>query len=280
MQKVAEECVHYFTIQALGRVLILYFWVSSSLNRMGVELVLIRFAIKLGIFPFHSWYLNLVPLLNWEIIWIISVPIKLVILKIIFSTRFDFPLIGLGLINVCLGFFMLFKEKKIKTFLALTSIFNMGWVLLSLLDLSIWIIFILIYRGNLYILLEGLKRSGAEGLFEYGTNDSKRKFILVILIGLVLIRIPPTLGFILKIVIILILIDPLMLVSLTLLILSLIISYYYILIFYYLNLSFTKATKFKILTSSFAAKLMNVNVLVALIGCFFVFYYLNNNLCK
>jgi len=51
---------------------------------------------------------------------------KLVILKIIFSTRFGLSLVGLGLVNVCLAFFILFKEKKIKTFLALTSIFNIG----------------------------------------------------------------------------------------------------------------------------------------------------------
>lgn len=274
----AEECVHYFTIQALGRVLILYFWVRSSLNRIGVELILSRFAIKLGIFPFHSWYLNLIPLLNWEIIWVIRVPMKLVILKILFSTRFGLSLVGLGLINVCLAFFILFKEKKIKTFLALTSIFNMGWILLSLLDMRLWVIFILIYRGNLYMLLEGLKKNKVERLFEYATNESKRKFMLIILIGLVIIRIPPTLGFILKMVIILILIDPLMLVRLILLILSLIMTYYYMIIFYYLNLSFTKATRFKILRSSFIVKLVNFNVLRALIGCFFVFYYLNNNL--
>lgn len=198
----------------------------------------------------------------------------------LFSTRFGLTLVGLGLTNAGLGFFILFKEKKVKLFLALTSIFNIGWVLLSLLDLTLWIIYILIYGGNLYILLEGLKRNKIERLFEYSRNESKRKFMLIILIGLVLMRVPPTLGFTLKILIILILIEPLMLVRFTLLILSLIITYYYMLIFYYLNLSFTKARKFKILRSNLRVKLMKFNLLGALVGCLFVFYYLNNNLRK
>lgn len=276
VQKVAEECVHYFVIQAVSRTLILYFWINSSLNRRAFDFIFLALSIKLGIFPFHSWYLNLIRVLSWELIWVLRIPIKLVILKIIFCINLSYIFISLGGLNVLFSFFIIFKEKKIKPFLAITSLFNIGWVLLSLRDLIIWMIYILIYRINLYLLIERIKINKNDRLFEFNIKNSKLLYTIVVFVGLVLMRVPPRLGFIVKMLIFIFLLKDYFLIRLIILILSLIITYYYIIIFYYLNLSYKKSLSFFVMKTSLILKLINLNLRGAFILIIFIIYYLNN----
>lgn len=280
VQDFAQECVHYFVIQALARTLILYFWLRSSLNSFRGEFILLRLSMKIGIFPFHSWYINLINFLDWEIIWVLRIPIKLVILKMIFSIRLNFTVITLAFINVIFSFVSIFKEKKIKLFLALTSIFNIGWVLLAIIDFRAWFIFIIIYSLNLYLLLDSLKLNLREALFDFNNIESKRLHLIVIITGLIMIRIPPTLGFMVKIIVIFLVIKDFFFIGALLLLSSVIMRYYYIIIFYYLNLSSSKPIIGFTIGPGLIWKFLNLNFILALIIAVVVCYYLNNNSYK
>lgn len=279
VQHFAQECVHYFVIQALASTLILYFWLRSTLNTFSRELILLGLSIKIGIFPFHSWYLNLINFLDWGIIWVLRIPIKLVILKIIFSIGLTFAVTILAFVNVMFSFIRIFKEKKIKLFLALTSIFNIGWVLLSLIDLIAWIIFMIVYRINLYVLLDSLKINFRETLFNLNNAESKSIHLMIIVVGLIIMRIPPTLGFIVKIIVIFLVINDFFLIRSSILLTSVIIRYYYLIIFYYLNLSLSKPISIFRAITGFIWKFLNLNVILSLVMGILISYYLNNNLC-
>ncbi len=117
--------------------------------------------------------------------------------------------------------------------MGLSSIFSLGWVLVSFdFNKFVWVQFILGYGASLLVLLSGfiLSNHGASQDFNKLANTSN---LLIFFLGVLIISgIPPFIGFFLKIIIIFNLIESRIGVRLLFLIFSL------LLIFVYLNIIF------------------------------------------
>lgn len=192
--------------------------------------------LKLGGVPFQLWYLKLIQKLDWGLIWLLSVWQKLIPLLLL-SLRNLSLFITFGGLRVLLGRLATWKQKKIKKIFGLSSIFSLGWILMSfLVNNNVWIIFILGYGLSLLVLVLiflQINLSSSYKISSFLGPYSMRVFICALLI---LRGIPPFIGFFLKLVVLTFLLKINFLVSLGLLLLRL------YLIFAYLRILFLSLT--------------------------------------
>lgn len=196
--------IYYFLIQSIGRVIILIRALNFLILRHKIfEFIFFIFLLlKLGGAPFQFWYLKLIQKIKWSNIWLISVWQKLIPLSLIKLVNFNY-LIIFGVLRVILGSFSNLNQKKIKKILGLSSVFSLGWVLLSIIQRRVWLLFILRYGIILYILLLSLKRLDFQETLYLKTSDFSISFYFIFFLGILIIRgIPPFLMFYIKILII------------------------------------------------------------------------------
>lgn len=271
--------VYYFVIQSLGRVVILYSWIARRLFFLASYLTLLRVLLKLGVFPFHSWYLNLINYLNLDRFWVLRILIKFIPLKLLLILSSSHLYLILGLANIILAFFSVFKEIKIVTFLGFSSIFNMGWVFQGILTQWNWLIYLLLYGITLKLLIVALNVNGLKSFFIGVVNSSKHQSLFSIVCALVIIGIPPFPGFVIKVVIFLTLIDYSLILGCLRLLVTLVITFYYLILFFYLSLKFEDSYfGLSIKISNEPLRLLVVNLFLSPFVYMYLIYYLNNKL--
>ena len=146
--------------------------------------------------------------------------------------------------RVIIGSLNNLNQKKIKKILGLSSIFSLGWTILSILQSKVWLLFILGYGLILWVLLASLNSLKIININYLENSNLSIVFYLIFFLGLLIIRgIPPFLMFYLKILILLELVKLSFLIVFLLLILSIFIIYIY-LIMGFRFLSFLKAKSF------------------------------------
>lgn len=273
----AEEVVYYFVVQALGRTLILFSWLSSLTWRATNIVFLLALILKLGIFPFHRWYINLVNVINYSIFWILRVPLKIIVLKLIIASSNLSWLTALALTNILISFVWVFKEKKIVSFLAFTSVFNTGWAMLALQGAWLWLIFIIIYGLNLKLILLAFDEAWKLSFFNKINVQREILHQHLLVIGLILMGLPPFSGFTIKVLIFFQLLDLSWFVATLRLGRSVIISFYYLIMFFF-NLSRGESLETLLSASKISKtlRLILLNLGLSLVLIVWVTYYLYN----
>jgi NADH:ubiquinone oxidoreductase subunit 2 (subunit N) len=233
--KYSNKTLNYFLVQAIGRGLVLIIVFITLLQISFFLLIIIYFLsllIKLGGAPFHAWYLRLIQKLSWEIIWVLSIWQKVIPL-LLFSKPRSYLTILAGALRVVIRRVSRISQKNVKKILGLSSIFSLGWILVSFdLNKFIWTQFILGYGASLLVLLSRLKRNNHKIVQDFN-KEINRVSILSFFMGFLMLRgIPPFIGFFLKMLILLSFISKRLILVLTFLIFSLLI------IFVYLNVIF------------------------------------------
>lgn len=244
--------LYYFLVQSLGRVCILLRLFSLRIVARSPFSLLFFLALilKLGGAPFQLWYLKLIQKLSWRLIWVLSIWQKLIPL-ILLSLRGAPLFLVFGCLRILLGRLGTWAQKKIKKILGLSSIFSLGWVLISFtINLRVWTFFILGYGLSLLILLAVFSKINFSQILT--REISLDSFSLVIFIfGLLILRgIPPFIGFFLKLSILFFLLNVNFLVGSIVLALSLYLIFVYVRILFLLftytkpkNLIFLKQSK-------------------------------------
>lgn len=273
-----EDVLYYFINQALGSTLILFSWVISMKTPFSLWMMGLALLLKIGLFPFHSWYLNIVNIINHSSFWVLRVPLKLITLKLIFTSRSVINSLILGTINIVVSFIFVFKEKKPISFLALASIFNTGWAILGLVNSWIWVMYILIYGLNLKLVLMSLEIILKSN---FSNHKVQRKSIhnnQILLARLIVIGIPPFTGFRLKIIIFLYLVELSWRLGVLAILVSLIMLFYYILIFFYSLRVYNSYSEIlvKNWVSIFISPIILVNFWISILVIIWLVYYLNN----
>ena len=237
--KVSNKTLNYFLVQAVGRGLILIVIFMFLIRATSVFLARFYFLallLKLGGVPFHNWYLRLVQKLSWGLIWVLSIWQKLIPLIIIRKPGFEVLILAGGL-SVRLSRVASISQKNIKKILGLSSIFSLGWILVSFdFNALVWVQFMLGYGASLLVLLGGLS------LTSHGASQDFNKFagranLVIFFCGFLIVRgIPPFIGFFLKMLILFGLIQKRVWFRLVFLIFSL------LFIFVYINIIFLLLT--------------------------------------
>jgi len=151
-----SQLIVYFLIQALSSFFILIFYIYDF-----NVLLTFSFLIKLSIFPFFIWYINLIYRFPNFIFWLARTLHKIPAMLIIsvFSLKLDTNLLWLSIVltTIVSGLIML-TVVDFRIVLVLSSIGNNSWFFLSqITNIFIFLTFIFIYRVSLFYILNSFK---------------------------------------------------------------------------------------------------------------------------
>nr|QHR79572.1 NADH dehydrogenase subunit 2 [Brachionus rubens] len=151
-----SQLMIYFLIQALSSFLILVFYIYDYSSLLTVS-----FLMKLSMFPFFMWYINLIYRFPNFMFWLAStlhkVPAMLMIN--IFSLHLDMSSLWLSIaLTTFISGLMMLSVLDFRMVLVLSSIGNNSWFLLSQMTnmFTFWL-FISIYSLSLFFILSEFK---------------------------------------------------------------------------------------------------------------------------
>ena len=198
-----ENSVKYFIIQRWASIIFLirFFFCNYLFNRF-YTLLIIRIFIKLGISPFHTWFISILKTCSLFILIILSTVQKLIPLIILNNIYINFNLFYFRIIiTIIFILFILSSVINLNKLLALSSLGNILWLISrNILSLKLILLFIFIY---IYILL-GIYIFYNIYYYNIFIQINRINFfdkIIIIIVFMSLGGIPPMLGFLRKLLI-------------------------------------------------------------------------------
>lgn len=270
-----ENSIKYFLIQRWASITFLIrFFFFFVVNNNFFILINLRLFIKLGISPFHSWFISILKTSSLNTLFILSTLQKIIPLIIIFNTKVNSILILIVIFLTLIFILSLLPSTiNINKVLALSSINNIIWLIIStLFSLKIILLFISVY---IYILLGVVIIYNFYSLSVFNQINSivfLDKFsILMIFISLG--GMPPLLGFLSKMLILKILISNFIRMVLVFIIVmsSLLLLYFYLSRIYF-YLTNTPSLKINFKLNIFSIKKVIYIISLLYINLIFVFY--------
>lgn len=151
-----SQLIVYFLIQTLSSFILLVFYIYNL-----PSLLTIAFLIKLSIFPFFIWYINLIYKFPNFIFWLARTLHKLppILIIKIFSLELNLNILWLSIVlTVLFRGIIILIVLDLRLLLVLSSIGNNSWFLLSqIVNMFIFIFFLVIYSVSLFFLLNTFK---------------------------------------------------------------------------------------------------------------------------
>lgn len=195
-----ENSVKYFLIQRWASIIFLisYFFCSYFINSIRILLILSIF-IKLGISPFHTWFISILKTCSLYILMLLSTLQKIIPLIILNNVFFFFRIFYFCIIITIIFLVIILSSViNINKLLALSSLGNILWLISSnLLSLKLMILFLTIY----VFLLMGIYLFYNSFYYNLFIQINRINFfdkIIIVLLFISLGGIPPLLGFLRK----------------------------------------------------------------------------------
>jgi len=209
-KNLTEACLKYFLVQALASTLLI---VRATLNLATSQglvletleiLIFIALLMKAGIPPLHFWFPELVNKLNWTQCFILFTWQKVAPLLLLSSIKLN-KLLTAATLSVVVGALGGLNQILTKPIMAYSSIAHRGWILTtSKLSLSSWFNYFSIYVLLSLRIIATLKKSNTKSISEISTWQEGITYkCMFSLTMLSLGGLPPFLGFLAKISVIL-----------------------------------------------------------------------------
>ncbi|KAG8338741.1 NADH dehydrogenase subunit 2 (mitochondrion) [Homalodisca vitripennis] len=237
---ITSECMmKYFIVQGVSSsILILGLVMSLLYFNYSNNLVLISVLIKLGMAPFHNWVLVVVEGLSYWVNFMLLTLIKIAPLTLMsyINLNTNFYVI----LSLIVGSLFALNQSSIRKIMAYSSIFNLGFMSISSMNNSIWVIYFMIYSlilSNLFFFMKKLNINYINQIIinEFTPEVSISIWILVLSLG----GMPPLIGFMGKLMVFEMLMSMGQILILTIMVLtSLLVMFYYIRMMY-LSLMFS-----------------------------------------
>nr|YP_011036475.1 NADH dehydrogenase subunit 2 [Jogocerus viraktamathi]WRK19226.1 NADH dehydrogenase subunit 2 [Jogocerus viraktamathi] len=199
----SESSMKYFIIQSISSAI---FILSVMFTLMGVNVnfttsIALSMMIKMGAAPFHSWVLSIINGMNYLSIFILITLMKLTPMMIIMNLNQKNNMIIIACL--ILGSISGLIQNSIYKIMVYSSTFNMGFLIYSCNNFSIWILYFALYSLNLALLFNILNQKKILYLNQFMVNnhDLKLKMSIWILM-LSMSGFPPMLGFMSKLIVI------------------------------------------------------------------------------
>nr|QKN98973.1 NADH dehydrogenase subunit 2 [Mileewa ponta] len=194
----SESSIKYFIVQSISSsMLIISILMMISLNLCYNFIFLASLMMKMGVAPFHNWILSIINSLNYKLMFIL-----LVIMKIA-------PLVMMSMLNsyndlfvylsLVIGSFFSLNQNSLRKLLAYSSIYNMGFIISCINMNTIWLMYLLMYSFILMLLIILISKFKVNYINQLMVNEqsliTKMNFSITILsLG----GMPPLLGFLPK----------------------------------------------------------------------------------
>nr|YP_010610656.1 NADH dehydrogenase subunit 2 [Cirroteuthis muelleri]WAP91424.1 NADH dehydrogenase subunit 2 [Cirroteuthis muelleri] len=267
-----ESSMKYFIIQSLSSSLLiissmlLYFkslsWYSVFNNSIFSSILIVSLLLKLGGVPFHLWLPSMTKQMSWMMLFLILTWQKLAPLFMLSFINFNQNMIMLSAIfSSILGSIQAMNQTSMQLIMTYSSISHLGWMLsIVMINNMMMALYLLIYTLTIAPLFHYFNyKSGYKtfNLTQHDKNAGKDHMIFIPLI-LSLSGMPPFIGFLSKIMILITLIKMKIIIMPMIMFLSTLISLYF-----YLNLSMMMLIK-SFLFMKFNLLSTNVNLLISI----------------
>ena len=197
-----ENSVKYFLVQRLASVMFIISSIISSLITGTISaLIILAIYAKLGVVPFHAWFMNLIRIVSLKRLFLLSTLQKLGPLIILCSFDRNLRVLIFLSFTIIVSLRSGVRRISFNKILAASSLMNLVWIIIGGFKRGILLtLFFSIYSFLLLARITFFEAGGAEGLTRGGINDLWVRFMFL-LSFLSLGGIPPLAGFIRKILI-------------------------------------------------------------------------------
>lgn len=199
----SESRIKYFIIQSMSSTILVVgiiigsfdiFFFNSSL------VIIISLLIKIGSAPFHMWVPGVMEGLNWFNCILVSTWQRVATLFLISYLEFDFIIILPILLCLLIGSIGGINQRSIKKIFGYSSIFNIGWILSSIIITNLyWFTYFFYYSfiiSGLMLIIILKEVNYINQFFISGSSFVRKIFICIIIFSLG--GLPPFLGFLPK----------------------------------------------------------------------------------
>nr|YP_010743018.1 NADH dehydrogenase subunit 2 [Anagonalia emeiensis]WEU75299.1 NADH dehydrogenase subunit 2 [Anagonalia emeiensis] len=248
----SSECMmKYFIIQSLSSsILMLGMMLIMMLNEKSSFIITISLLLKIGMSPFHNWVLSIIEGLNYNSTFYLLTFMKISPLVIM---SYISKIIWISIIlSLIVGAILGINQNSIRKMLGYSSIFNLGFICSCISEMSLWLIYMIIYSFmllNVILMIYKLNISYFNQIMmnEYNLNMKISFWVMMLSFS----GMPPMLGFMSKLMVFEFLVLKMYFFLLMIMILtSLIVMFYY-----------TRSTYMSMMMSSISMKwnLISIN---------------------
>nr|AII02559.1 NADH dehydrogenase subunit 2 [Emmelina monodactyla] len=155
-----EASLKYFLIQSIASINFLFFILLKMIMLLNFKnevylaiLINSSLLMKMGSFPFHFWFPNIIEGMSWMNCFILMTWQKIspmILLSYYFNKNF---LLLCVIMNSLIGAIGGFNQTSLRKLLAFSSINNLSWMILSILiSESLWILYMTVYMFLIFIM--------------------------------------------------------------------------------------------------------------------------------
>lgn len=221
-----EACLKYFLIQSIGSALFLFFFYCTNVIA-GILIIIL--SLKIGGGPFYYWFPSMCLRLEWLSCYVLITFQK--VLPLLLMSGFVYWLLWVVvLLSLVIGVFGAFNQNNIKQLFAYSSVHHLGWIISSIFGADLfWLWYLFIYSIVLLSLVSYFMKYEVGNTFLLGKLKDK----LWLILGMIrMAGLPPLLGFYLKWVAFIYILNVRYIYCIFLVVVSVIILYIYIRVVY------------------------------------------------
>lgn len=200
-----NNLIKYFILQRLAGLILLALILTQNFLILCKDknlIIMMVLIIKLGIFPFSSWYFQVTENIEWHIWFLINTLQKIIPLWLISNYNNIIVINIIIILNRLYSSIEIWKQNSIRWILNSSSLNHVRWILIRLnTNTNNWEIYIIIYCWLSYNITKILKFNNTKTLIRNFNYSFTIKIILTITL-LNFIRMPPITGFLPKLLII------------------------------------------------------------------------------
>nr|YP_009350040.1 NADH dehydrogenase subunit 2 [Vespa orientalis]AQQ78871.1 NADH dehydrogenase subunit 2 [Vespa orientalis] len=259
-----KSTMNFFIIQSFSSLMLIFFIMTKNNIISNLDsssplinfMLMLTFALKMGLFPFHYWPPLINKNINWLLILIMSTSQKLIPL-LIFSTFINesmnnqvmHMMFTISILSSMMSTIMNIHEMNLKKIMTLSSTNHLSWmIMIIMIDSSLFLFYFFIYTLSMIFLCSILNKFNITSINSTSKiqlfNFKKINFFITINL-LIISALPPFLTFIMKINMMKILIENnLLLSSFMLTMLSILTLIFYMNIIIKMNMFSLMKTKF------------------------------------
>nr|YP_010411508.1 NADH dehydrogenase subunit 2 [Euurobracon yokahamae]UJJ81883.1 NADH dehydrogenase subunit 2 [Euurobracon yokahamae] len=196
----SDKIMKYYLMSSFSSMIFLFFINMNLFNLMSNYLFILNLMMmmKLGMFPFHLWFIDMIMGLNWFLCFFLMTFQKLIPLLILKNFYMELMIILFSIMNCLFSMMMSFNQIYLKKLIGYSSIIHLSWVMSSILiSMKMWMIYFLFYLLMTMILMIQLNYFNLDmisDLYLYKNMNLFLLFFIMLSIG----GVPPMFGYFIK----------------------------------------------------------------------------------
>nr|QPB46205.1 NADH dehydrogenase subunit 2 [Bemisia tabaci] len=199
---ISEVMMMYYLVQVSVSLLMSVFILvyMFNLGYLHSFILILGLMVKMGMFPFHFWFILVCGKLDWMVFFILSTLMKLIPLILVYYlfsiSSFFFVTLG----SMIFGSFMGLNNGTIQKMMSYSSMINVCWLIYSMsVSLMMFFLYYFSYSIMLWWLINLLSDHNIFYISQFKMNSvSFNEKIVIFVYGLSISGFPPFLGFLIK----------------------------------------------------------------------------------